>query len=143
MDENLNQTDLTFDQAHGGILTEMAPAPSAGAPRPLTLTSWTQRYAWVKNAAGTLVQAPTPVWLMATQTRCQTVTGSNSPVCDGGATQTVTTYEYGTAGTVDAVLVKSKAVNSGGVTLRTCYSYDRYARKISETKPNANLGVCS
>jgi hypothetical protein len=142
VDGRAAQTNITYDNAHGGVLSEMAPPPTAGAPRPLTLTSWTQRYAWVKNAAGTLVQAATPVWVIATQTQCQTAAGSNSPVCDGTAQQTVTTYEYGASGTTDALLVHGKAVSSGGVTLRICYSYDRYARKVSETKPNANLGVC-
>lgn len=139
---NGGQTDFTYDNVHGGTLSEMGPAPTPGAARPLRLTSWTQRYAWVKSAGGSLVQAPSPVWIKATETQCQGAAGSNSPVCDGAAQQTVTTYEYGAAGGPDALLIKGLAVSSGGVTLRTCYSYDRYARKVSETKPNANLGAC-
>jgi len=142
IDANNGQTDFTYDNAHGGILSEMGPAPTLGAARPLTLTSWAQRYAWIKNSSGSLVQAPSPVWVKATETRCQTVAGSNSPVCNSAAQQTVTTYEYGAAGGPDGLLIKGIAVSSGEVTLRTCYSYDRYARKISETRPNANLGVC-
>lgn len=137
-----NATNYTYDPAHGGLLTSMQPAPSAGAARPLGLTTWAQRYAWIKNSSGVLVQAATPVWLIATETQCQTVAGSNSPVCDGAAQQTLTTYVYGATGTGQSLLLKGKAVTSAGVTLRTCFGYDSLARKISETQPNANLGVC-
>lgn len=136
-----NQTDFIY-AAHGGMLSEMQPAPSAGAARPLKLMTYAQRYAWIKNSGGTLVQAAIPAWLIATETQCQTVAGSSTPTCDAGATQTLTTYEYGTTGTGQSLLLKGKAVTSAGVTLRTCFSYDSLARKISETQPNANLGVC-
>lgn len=143
VDALLHETDFTYDGVHGGLLTAMGPPPAAGAARPLKLTSWVQRYARVMNSSGTLVQAPTPVWVVASDTDCQTVAGSNATTCDSAAPKMVTTYEYGATGTAQALLVKGKAVSSGGVTLRTCYSYDRYGRKISETKPNANLGACS
>lgn len=136
------QTNYTY-ASFGGILSEMPPAAVSGAARPLKLTTWTQRYASVKNSAGSLVQAATPIWVKATETQCQTVAGTSPAAsCDATATQTVTTYEYGTTGTNEALLVKGIAVSSGGVTLRTCYRYDQYARKISETKPNANLATC-
>ena len=32
--------------------------------------------------------------------------------------------------------------DKGGTTQRTCYSYDPYSRKISETRANANLATC-
>jgi YD repeat-containing protein len=140
-DPKNNQTDFSY-ASHGGILYEMDPAPTAGAARPLKLTTWSQRYAWIKNSGGTLVQAATPVWVKATETLCQTVAGSSSPVCDGAAIQTTTTYEYGASGTGESLLVKGVAVASGGTTLRTCSGYDVWHRKISETKPNANLSVC-
>jgi YD repeat-containing protein len=54
----------------------------------------------------------------------------------------VTTYHYGADGTADNLLLHGKAVSSGGTTLRTCYGYDAYSRKISETAPNANLATC-
>lgn len=141
-DSNGNTTSYSYDFTHGGVLSEMGPAPVVNAARPLKLTTWVQRYAWIKNASGVLVQAATPVWLKSTETKCQTVAGSSTAACDTGALQTVTTYEYGATGAGEAVLVKGVAVASGGTTLRTCYQYDNYARKIAETKPNANLGVC-
>ena len=137
-----NETVYTYDSDHGGILSELRPAPSTGAARPLTLTTWVQIYGWVKNASGAMIQSAYPVWRVATQTVCQTIIGSNAPTCDVNAPQTVTTYQYGASGTRDALLIKGVAVSSGGQTLRTCYDYDIYSRKISETKPNAGLTVC-
>jgi hypothetical protein len=138
-----HQTDYTYDPNHGGLLSEMKPAPSAGAARPLTLNSYAQRSAWIKNAAGALVQSPDPVWLPSSTTACQTGAGSNSPTCDPNAPQQVTTFEYGASGTGEAMLVKGLAVTSGGVTLRTCYTYDVFHRRVSETSPRANRGICS
>jgi hypothetical protein len=137
-----NQTDYTYDSTHGGVLSVMKPAPSSGVPRPLKLTTYAQRYAWIKNSSGVLVQSSDPVWMVSTVTDCQTAAGSNTPVCDSSAPQTVTTHEYGANGTSTSMLVKGVAVSSGGTTLRTCYGYDIYHRRISETKPNANLGAC-
>lgn len=135
------QTDFQY-ATHGGVLSEMGPAPVAGAARPLKLTTWTQRYAWIRNASNALVQATTPIWVVSSETKCQTAAGSSTATCDSAAVQTVTTYEYGATGTGESLLVKGVTVASGGTTLRTCYQYDSYARKIGETKPNANLGVC-
>lgn len=144
----MNHTTNYTYASHGGVLSEMKPmatltdALGAVQARPLKLTTYAQRYAWIKNAGGTLVQAATPIWVVATETQCQTAPNSNTPTCDPGRTQTLTTYEYGATGTSESLLVKGVAVSSGGVTLRTCYSYDALSRKVSETKPNANLGVC-
>ena len=137
-----NQTDYTYAAAHGGILTEIKPAPTPGSARPLTVYTYAQRSAWIKNAANALVQSPDPVWLPATKTECQTTAGSNSPTCDPGQQQTVTTFEYGASGTSEALLVKGVAVSSAGDTLRTCNTYDAYHRRISQTQPNASLGAC-
>jgi YD repeat-containing protein len=63
-------------------------------------------------------------------------------VCDSAAPETVTTYQYGADGTAEILVLHGKAVSSGGTTLRTCYGYDAYSRKISETAPNANLATC-
>ena len=149
-DARNNQTDFSY-ASHGGVLSELQPSadltdvsrtPATVTARPLKLKTYAQRYAWIKNSAGTLVQAATPVWVTATETQCQAAPGSNDPVCDPGRQQTVTTYEYGATGTGESLLVKGVAVSSGGTTLRTCFGYDSLHRKISETKPNANLSVC-
>jgi hypothetical protein len=136
-----NQTDFTY-ASHGGLLTEMKPAPTGGAPRPLKINTYVQKYAYVKNSSGSLVQAATPIWMLNTETQCQTAAGSSTPTCDPGGPQVVTTYQYGANGTADNLLVRGVAVSADGQTRRTCFGYDVWARKISETKPNAGLSVC-
>lgn len=134
-------TNFSYDTAHGGLLTKMDPAPVAGGARPLVVRTYVQKYAYVKSG-GSLVAATTPIWVLATETVCQTAAGSSTPVCDGSALQTATAYEYGANGTADNLLPRGVAVTADGQTLRTCYGYDTQARKISETKPAANLSAC-
>jgi hypothetical protein len=141
-DANNNVSNLTYNATHGGVESEMGPAPGPNFARPLKLHTYVQKYAYILNSAGALAQAAGPVWLPATDTECQTVVGSNTASCDSGAQQIVTSYEYGADGTGDNLLVHGKAVTSGGVTLRTCYSYDWMGNKISETAPRAGRGSC-
>lgn len=135
-------SNFSYDTTHGGLLTDMKPAPTVGAARPLVIKTYTQKYAYVKDSGGSLVPAATPVWVPATDTQCQTVAGSNAPTCDPSGPQMVTTYEYGANGTADNLLVRGVAVTADSQTLRTCYGYDASGRKISETKPAANLSTC-
>jgi len=137
-----NQTDYTYSATHGGVLTEMKPAPTLGAARPLTVTTYLQRSAWIKNSSGQLVQSLDPIWMVATITECETAPASTVPVCGESSPQTVTTNEYGSSGSSESLYVKGVAISSGSTTLRTCYGYDIYGRRISETKPASNLGAC-
>lgn len=136
-----NQTDYTYG-THGGVLSEMKPAPSAGAARPLKLTSWVQKYAYIKNSGGTLVAATTPIWVIASETECQTAAGSNTAVCDSAKPQKVTTYEYGANGTADNLNVRGVVVTADGSSRRTCNSYDSYGNRISQTAARAGLSSC-
>lgn len=140
-DPNGNQADYTY-ALHGKMLTELKPAPTAGASRPLKLYSYVQKYAYVKNSGGSLVPAATPIWMLSSETQCQTVAGSSSTTCDTGGPQIVATYQFGADGTANNLLVRGAVVTADGQSRRTCYGYDAYVRKISETNPNANLSVC-
>lgn len=140
-DPKNNQTDFTY-ASHGGLLTEMKPAPTAGASRPLTIKTYVQKYAYIKNSGDSLVPAATPIWMLSTWTQCQTVAGSSATVCDSSGPQIVSTYQYGNDGTANNLLVKGVAVAADGQTRRTCTGYDVWARKVSETKPNAGQAVC-
>lgn len=137
-----NQTDYTY-AGWGGVLSEMQPAPSAGAARLLKLSTYVQKYAYVKNAGGALVASGGLIWLPATETLCQTAAGSSTATCDAAAPITVTSYEYGADGTADNLLLRGTVVTSGGSSLRTCYGYDEYGNKTFETKPRAGLSSCS
>lgn len=138
-----NVSDMVYSPDHGGIISEMQPAPVAGGARPLKLYAYAQRYAWVKDAGGVLMQAASPVWVPIGVTVCQTLAGTSpAAVCDTTAQQLTTTFEYGATGTAEALLIKGEAVTSAGVTLRTCFGYDNAGRRISQTSPNANLATC-
>lgn len=140
-DANGNQTDLTY-ASHGGVLTEMQPAPSAGAARPLKVVTYAQRYAYIRNAGGTLVPAAAAVWQPASETLCQTAAASSTPACDAAAPQTVTTFEYGANGTADNLLLRGQVVSDGTTSRRTCFGYDPRGNRISETQPRAGLSSC-
>ena len=140
-DANGNQIDYSY-AAWGGVLTEMGPPPTTGAARPLTVRTYAQRQAYIKNSGGTLVPSATAIWMPATVTVCQTAAGSSTPTCDGAAPQRTTTYQYGATGSGEALLVKGEAVSDGTTTLRTCYGYDAQRNRVSQTAPNANLATC-
>ena len=140
-DPNGNQTDYTY-ATHGGVLSEMQPAPSVGVARPLKLYTYTQKFAYIKNSVGTLVQAATSIWMPATEITCQTVANSNVAACDGAAVQTVVTYEYGADGTANNLRARGKMVSWNGTSLRTCFGYDNQGSKIWETSPRAGLASC-
>lgn len=134
-DANDNQTDYTYDPAHGGTLTETGPA--VGGVRPQKRLTYAQRYAWVKNAWGSYVRAATPVWVLTQEAFCRTQAS-----CAGTSDEVRTTYEYGPDSGPNNLFLRGKAVTSEGVTLRTCYGYDAYGNKISETAPKAALAAC-
>jgi len=141
-DANGNRTDYTYHPNSGGIVSKMEPSAQAGGSRPLTLFEYIPRFAWLKNQGGLLVQSTDAVWMLSRTTECQTVIGGSTPACDANSNSIVTTYEYGGAGTRESLLVKGVRRVAGGVTLRTCYTYDIYNRRISETTPRANLSSC-
>jgi hypothetical protein len=143
-----NTTDYTYDSSHGGVLTETGPAPSAGAPRPQTRHEYAQRYAWILASGGGYVQSAAPVWVQTATSMCRTsaATGNPSAPCATAGDEVRTAFDYGPDSGPNNLLLRGQTVTStdGGVTttLRTCYSYDRDGRRISETQPNANLGSC-
>lgn len=141
LDANGNQTDFTY-ASHGAVLSEMQPAPTAGAARPLKLYTYIQKYAYVKNSGGSLVAAATPIWILSTLTQCQTTAGSSSPVCDAAAMQTVTSYEYGADFTANDLNLNGLVVSWNGTSRRTCFGYDNQGNKIWEVRPRAGLASC-
>ena len=136
VDARGGRTDFTYDERHGGVLTETGPAAVAGGPRPLKRYAYAKKFAGVKDASGALVQEPTGMWVMIEEAQCRT---------DGdcaAADEERIAYEYGASGTADALLPKGKVVDPGGLNLRTCYRYDQFGNKISETAAKAGLAAC-
>ena len=147
VDPKGNQTDYTY-ATFGGVTSEMQPAPSSGAARPLKLYSYVQKSAYVKNSGGSLVSTGVPIWVISTMTQCQTVAGSSTAACDtaAGAPRLQTTYQYSSAVTANNLLARGVEVKDlvTSATRLTCYTYDPIGRKISETSPrgNASITVC-
>lgn len=140
-DPNGNVTTYTYAQAHGGVLTETGPL--VNGVRPQTRSSYTQRFAWTRNSAGAFVRSTTGVWLLTQKSTC--ISGPAAASGTGCATagdEVITTYDYGPDSGPNNLLLRGMVVASGNQTLRTCYSYDNWGRKISETTPRAGLAVC-
>lgn len=136
-----NQTSYSYSTVHGGVLTETGPADANGV-RPQVRSEYAQRYAWVKASNGSYVQAATPIWLKIKDEFCRTTAATGGNCAGGAADEVVTEYDYGPNSGPNNLSVRGVAVTSEGQTLRTCYSYDKFGNRISETKPAANLSTC-
>lgn len=140
-----NQTDFTYDPTHGGVLTETGPA--VNGVRPQTRHEYAQRYAWIMGSGG-YVQAASPIWVRTATSFCRTsaATGNPAAPCAIVGDEVRTTYDYGPDSGPNSLSLRGQAViaTDGGVTttLRTCFGYDGFGQRISETQPNANLASC-
>lgn len=137
-----NESDYTYDPTHGGVLSATSPADANGI-RPQTRYTYVQRYAWLLNSSGAYVKAAAPIWVPATESFCRTSAASPSGVgCTQAGDEVVRTYEYGPDSGPNNLFLRGFSVTADGVTHRTCYGYDRYGNKISQTQPNAALTSC-
>lgn len=118
--------------------------PGAADVRPETRNAYQEHRAWISNGGGGFQQAPGSIHLLTQSRQCRTSAMNTDGSCALGGDEVVTTYDYGPqdGSAANNLLLRGTAVTAGGQTLRTCYRYDRLGRKISETAPEANLGVC-
>jgi hypothetical protein len=142
IDPNGNQTDYTYDTAHGGVLTETGPA--VNGVRPQTRYVYVQRQAWVKTSGGGYAQTGENVWLLASKSLCKTSAWTGSACAAGAADLVTTTYDYGSDSGPNNLLLRGVVEDSGTgrLNLRTCYAYDAQGNKISETKPLGTGATC-
>lgn len=138
-----NQTDFSYNPIHGGVEAEIQPADSNGV-RPVIRSAYVARTAWIANSGGGYRQAGPAIWLLSEQRTCRNgATNLTSKTCVNGASdEVITAYDYGPDAGPNLLLLRGITVTADGQTQRTCYGYDALGRKISETKPNANLGAC-
>ena len=129
-----NVTDFTNSPIHGGILTATLPAPTVGGVRPQKRYTYGQFYAWYKNGAGTLVQAPSPIWLVIQISECRT---GAAPACIGTADETRMTLTYGTPGTANNLYVTQVTVAAGdnSISATKSFTYDVFGNKLTEDGP--------
>jgi YD repeat-containing protein len=145
IDANGNRTDYTYDNNTGLLTSESLPAvksPSGTMIRPVTRYHYVQRSAWYLQG-GAYTKDSHAIWLLDTEKTCRTGgTDVANDKCLVTGDEVVTAYDYGPDSGPNNLWLRGVAVTAGGVTHRTCYSYDRLGNKISETTPNANLSSC-
>ncbi len=129
-DANGHQTDYTYHAASGMVASVTQPADKRGV-RPQ------RRYYYVQKVPTHSGADHSPIWVLDKEEFCRNSSASNGN-CSGND-ETVIKYQY----ELKNLLLIGKAITAEGKTLRTCYEYDRFARKIGETQPNANLNSCS
>lgn len=140
-DPNLNITEYEYND-RGQLTREIGPAPAPGAARPVTRNTYTERTAMILDANGGYVPAGPPISLLTRTSVCRTTEN-----CEGTADEIVTEYDYGPTTGPNNLLLRGVAVTAANgdgqmQTLRTCYGYNYFGERISETQPAANLAAC-
>lgn len=129
-----NVTSFTYDPVHGGVTSVTSPAPTSGAVQPQVRTAYAQFSAYYKDASGSIVAAPSTVYLPTGSSTC-----SSTASCLGTADEVTTSISYGTAGVANNLLPTSTttAAGDGSVSSTTSAAYDIIGNKISEDGPLA------
>lgn len=140
-DPKNNVTSYSWDPVSGQPLSVTMP-PDANGISPVKRYSYTQMYAWISNGAGGYQQSGPPIWMLTQMRTCRTTATVGSACAGGASDEVVTDYYYGPQSGPNNLLLRGMSVTANGVRLNTCYGYDLFGRKISETQPNANITVC-
>lgn len=119
-----NRTTYEYSPVHGGVTKETGPA--VGGVQPQKRYFYEQRTATLAGGAST----GAPVWLLVRESICKTGAASGNG-CAVAGDEVATTYDYSPTN----LQLRSKVVDAGGLNLRTCYGYDAFGNKISETTP--------
>jgi uncharacterized protein RhaS with RHS repeats len=144
-----NVTEYEYND-RGQLTKEIGPAPEAGAARPTVVNEYTMRQAYIKDASGNPVVAGPPISMLTKSYTC-----ISSAICDASTPATdkvVTEYDYGPVPAPGAeyltnLLLRGMTVTAANEqgqieTLRTCYQYNYFGERISETQPMAGLASC-
>ncbi|HYC97037.1 RHS repeat-associated core domain-containing protein [Brevundimonas sp.] len=120
-------TDLSWDNTHGGLLTETPSAPTSGAVRPQTRMSYSQGTAWYRtSSSGSFTQAA-PIWLPISTSACATA-AVPSPGCAGTSDEVLSTtgYQSGSASVASNLLpvTTSSGAGDGSLTATTTSTWD-------------------
>lgn len=141
VDARGKRTDFAYDPTHGGLLRKLSP-PDASGVRPQITYTYAQRYARYKDSSGAVVQAASPIWVVATEKFCRKTAAQPNGDCAVAGDVVTTAYDYGPSSGANNLFLRGRSVTADGVTLRTCYRYDIYGNRISETSPRAGLASC-
>jgi RHS repeat-associated protein len=137
VDPRGNETDLTYDASHGGVLTITWPA--VGGVRPQTRYTYTALYAWYKNSPSTIAQAATPVYKLTQISQCTT-----SASCSGAAEEVRTTIGYTAGSSSQATNLQpvtvTTASGNGSLSTTTTTAYDVFGNVSTVDGPLAGSG---
>ncbi len=117
-----NQTDYEYDPTHGGVLTVTAPAPTTGAVRPQTRTTYVR-----VNSSG--VEGSVGVFKPKTISTCRTQSS-----CLGTADEAKATFFYGNHQNVASV---TTATGNGSLSATTAFGYDAAGNVTSVDGPQS------
>ncbi len=136
-----NQTDYDYyPDGPIGFLKKATKPASRSNVRPETRYFYVQKTPRLKNSSGDYVQSP-PIWVLEKTSECKNG-NANEDGCADSDDEVTTEYEYGGESGPNNLFVKGTVVTFKNRSLRTCYSYDAYGNKVSETTPSAQLQSC-
>ncbi|MEN9854878.1 MAG: hypothetical protein RLZZ157_4 [Pseudomonadota bacterium] len=100
------------------------------------------RTAYVKDASGRAVAAGPPISLLTQTSSCRT-----KWTCSETNDEVIVTYDYGPNNGLNNLNLRGMSITAANefgqmITNRTCYQFNYFGEKISETKPASNLGSC-
>lgn len=147
-DASGNVTDYEYAAEHGGVTRVLGPV--VGGVRPETRYVYGQKYAWLKTAGGGYARGDSPIWLLLEERSCTNSAMNAAGNCGNADDLVVTRYQYQEGSTSKGsnlwllgTAVSATNANGQSETLRTCYGYDEYGRKVSETQPKGTGSTCS
>ncbi|GLS26425.1 hypothetical protein [Marinibactrum halimedae] len=135
-----NTTDFQYHPESGQIAVVTGPANRSGI-RPQTRYFYEQKHAWYLDVNGSLKKDDRPVWLLVKESTCKVGAASGNG-CALANDEIITTYDYGPEGVANNLHLKGLAVTADGNTRLTCYEYNQYGHRISETLPKGTAGSC-
>ena len=132
IDAKGNRTDYSYSGDSGELVNVKLPAAAPGQPRAEINYGYTALYAKVKNNAGLLVDAPSPVWKLTSTSWCKT-----AATCPGSANETIIEIGYAASGGGLNLLPTSVTTRAGDNSLSatTGYSYDNDGNVIAMDGP--------
>jgi YD repeat-containing protein len=141
IDASGQRTDFVYDNALGLPIDVLEPA--VNGVRRTVRRAYQQRTARILSSTGAVINAPVSRIITVSEKRCREG-GMTSGSCDRGATdEIVKAFDYGTATGTDNIFPYGERLVTSDGTLMTCYTYDTFGRKRSETQPAGNVGLQS
>lgn len=146
-----NQTDYTYHAESGQVKTVTRPAVTINSVsvRPKTTYEYSSLYAYYKKNSNTVERADDPIWMLTREFLCRTSNATESGCSAGDLDKVETNYYYGPQdGTPNNLFLRGTSVTGEGSlgvleTRVTCYEYDKYGRKIAETRPKGTSSLTS